>query len=696
MLRFVRMNILPKTMLAYTALALIGFLVGCAPLDRKNELSVDGKEGVMRVDPSYLKGNTINAGGGSEVVAAGELSPEAHSEVVEGFRRIDSLGRGGAVVFQQNILSHAFNDTPSIKVTAEAMPFRDFLHYVFGDLLGVNYVLDDGVKKNVQPVTMSVVEEVSPRKLFELTVELLGRRGVQIQSNEGLYYIQDTSKDEAKDVVAAIGSSASDVPQTTQDILQIVPLSYGLNTSAERTFRELVDAKIVLDTEQNAAFIRGKRQQVLRALDFIKLLDTPANRGRYIGLVKITYMSASELAASVETLLDTEGVKVSSRSAKGSNVVMVPIEKLGALAIFATSEELLERARYWAQQLDQPSQGDTLQYFVFNPKYSRASDLGQSLSNLMDGGSLGANQTTSTTGNLPNGQSASGISSQSLNMVVDDRSNALIFHTTGVEYQRLLPLMTELDVMPRQVVLDITIAEVTLGSEFQNGVEWALAESEVGISTQGAFGVDNIGGVGVVIDGIKGPLVARFLETNNMVNVLSRPTLLVRDGVTANINVGSDISVVGATTTDPINSSRQTTSTQYRKTGVNVTVTPTINARGVVIMEIDQSISNTVSSSTGAGGNPDIFERSIKTEVVAASGQSVMLGGLRSANASSSGRAVPGIGKLPGLGWLFGSSGNSATQTELIMLVTPRIVNDNSEWDAIAEDLRQGFQYLSY
>ena len=97
---------------------------------------------------------------------------------------------------------------------------------------------------------------------------------------------------------------------------------------------------------------------------------------------------------------------------------------------------------------------------------------------------------------------------------------------------------------------------------------------------------------------------------------------------TANINVGSDISVVGSTTFDPINGQRQTTASVYRKTGVDVTVTPTINAKGVVLMDVEKRISNAVPDSTGAGGNPDVFERTIKTEVVAASGQTVLLGGL--------------------------------------------------------------------
>ena len=141
-----------------------------------------------------------------------------------------------------------------------------------------------------------------------------------------------------------------------------------------------------------------------------------------------------------------------------------------------------------------------------------------------------------------------------------------------------------------------------------------------------------------------------FLSSNSLVNVLSRPTLTVRDGVSASINVGSSISVVGSTTTDPINGERQTTTSEYRQTGVDVAVTPTVNAQGIISMEVDQKISNTVPSSSGASGNPDIFQRSVKTEVVARSGQTIILGGLISANYSEGESEAPGLGNVPLLG----------------------------------------------
>jgi general secretion pathway protein D len=166
--------------------------------------------------------------------------------------------------------------------------------------------------------------------------------------------------------------------------------------------------------------------------------------------------------------------------------------------------------------------------------------------------------------------------------------------------------------------------------------------------------------------------------------------------VAANINVGSEISVVGQTTQDPINGDRQTTSSEYRKTGIDVTVTPTVNAEGIVVMEVSMTISNSVPSSSGASGNPDIFSREISTEVVAESGNTVLLGGLISESFSTGGDGVPGLSRIPLLGSLFKADSDSTDRTELIMLVTPKVLDNAQRWNSVKEDFKQSLQFMDF
>jgi len=279
--------------------------------------------------------------------------------------------------------------------------------------------------------------------------------------------------------------------------------------------------------------------------------------------------------------------------------------------------------------------------------------------------------------------------------VVDERANAIIFYTSGSEYQALLPLIEKLDVLPRQVMLDITIAEVTLTDEFKHGVEWALSSGDATFGTKNAFGVSGIGGFNLALNGVDGELNANFIDTNKLVKVLSNPTILVRDGVSANINVGSSISVRGQTTSDPTGE-RETTSSVYIKTGVDITVTPSINSRGIVIMDIKQNISNSVPESSGAGGNPNIFERSLTTEVVAQSGQTIILAGLISENINQNNTKTPWLADVPLLGVLFKSNGDSNNRTELVMLITPRVIDRTDQWQQLTESFKQGLEYLHF
>lgn len=606
--------------------------------------------------------------------------------------------------YDAQLMGAELSSERSLQVAVERMSVRDFAHYVFGDVLSLNYVLDEAISTGKVgengDITLNTAKQVSPRGLFNLAANLLAERKVDITyANETYYINRPRESGRSAKAIIGIGDRPADVPDTlVQPIVQVVPLEFGIKINVERTLRSLTKAKITPDFEQSVIFIEGERQDILHALELIKLLDTPASRSQHVGLIKLSFVSPQDFSLDIASLLENEGIAVGITKPDRKNLVIVPLKQLGGVAVFAVSEMLLDRVRYWATVLDVPGEGSDEQYFSYTPKNARAVDLGDSISALLgfqsdSGGQV--DDSSRSTGSAPSSQRAGGINTSELKMVVDERTNSLIFYTTGSQYRDLLPMLDKLDLLPKQVALEIVIAEVSLTDEFKYGVEWALSRGEVNLTTAGAFGVDTIGGMGLVVNGTEGPVTANFLDTNNLVNVLSKPTLIVRDGVAATINVGSSISVVGQTTQDPINGDRQTTSSEYRKTGVDVTVTPTINANGVVMLVINQSISNTVPNSSGAGGNPDIFERKISTELVARSGQTVMMAGLISETTSSGGSGTPGLSKIPFLGGLFKSTGKSTSRTELIMLITPRVIESLESWESVITDFRDGLREAS-
>ena len=686
-------------------------VTSCANQNELNSsLDVKDKQQVV-LSRSYLEDDLLATSG--EVSTAGdEVVAEAVNAYVPtrlagpSIEALKPIQWPSADERKINVISDQFSSIGDLKMAADRMSVKDFVHYIFGELLNVNYVLGQtliSASQDAEGITLSLSNSLSPRALFILVSEILSNRGIDITFDNETFYIHLREETSSKaEVIIAIGGQPSDVPNTVNTIQQVVPLQYGIKISTERVLRSLVDAKITPDFDQSVVFVEGKKKSILRALELIELLDTPATRSKFVGLIKLNFLTPDDFTRDVSVLLNNEGIDVSVSSPNRKNVVLVPLRQIGAVAIFSVSDVLLNRVLYWASVIDVPSQGSSAQYFVYKPKFSSAVDLGESVGALLGNGVV--NQVSNNnadgdrqareTGNAPAKTRVIGNGDDGVRMVVDQRANALIFFTTGGRYRALMPLLTQLDTLPSQVMLDMTIAEVSLKDEFKYGFEWAVSRGEVNLLTQGAFGVSNIGSLGLIIQGNEGPLNANFLNSNSLVNVLSNPTLLVRDGTSASISVGSDISVVGQTTQDPINGERQTTSSEYRKTGVDVTVTPTVNGQGIVSMVIDQTISNSLPSSSGSSGNPDIFERTIATEVLAKSGQTVMLAGLISENFSTGAVGAPWLSHVPLLGNLFKSESDSGNRTELIMLITPRVIVNLDEWELIKEDFKDGLKYM--
>lgn len=677
---------------------------GCSVVDG----SLDGKDAgdvFLQLEPSYLRGSEIVGAAEVGAVENAPLAGEAGTQSVGGTsgRALESLKWSSKERSSVAKMGHDFSKGRQSGVSAEAMPLKDFIHYTFGELLGVNYVLDPSFNleevDDQSPVTLSVTNSLSSRDLFDLVNRLLGERGYSVKYLNGTYVIfrSDGSLSNPQ-IVLGFGRAESSVPKTGLTVLQVVPLKFGIKVSIERILLQLTTAKITPDFSQSVIFVQGPREEILKALEFIDLLDTPAMRGKYIGLIELSFLTPKLFSSEVKTLLANEGIDIAIGEAIDKNVVLVPLDQLAAVAVFATEDFFLKRVRYWAEVIDVPGEGPVKRYFVYEPRFARAVDLDESLSALLGlqrGGEDAVSSADSeSTGNAPSSYRSTGKGSDDLNMVVDEKANLLIFYAAGSSYRDLLPLLKKIDVMPRQVMLDITIAEVSLKDEFRHGVEWAISQGEVNLTTQGAFGAASIGGIGLVVNGSKGPVTANLMQTNSLVNVISRPTLMARDGIPATISVGSNVSVVGQTTQDPINGDRQTTTSEYRKTGISVSVLSTINSSGTVTMKIEQRISNSVPGSSGSGGNPDIFERSISTDVVSKSGQTVMLGGLISENLSSGGAGTPFLSSIPVLGNLFKSESNSGDRTELVMLVTPKVMADLSEWDALISDFESGLQNM--
>lgn len=642
-----------------------------------------------KLNDSYLRGDVIVQAEQQQITAE-----QTTADGSEPFIRVPSLVSATQGFTSDSAIADRFSKVETLTIAAENMPLLDFLHYTFGELLKTNYIIGEGLA-GLPAITLNIQEKISPQKLFSLAEQLLLERGVGIKRQNELLYISRLPSTGNQITAVGYGRTIDTVPNAL-NIQQIVPLRFLINNNALSTIRDITNVKTGLDVAQGLIFITGERMQVIRALELLDILDAPGSRSRNISFLKLTYINADSFITSISDILANEGIMGRGNN-QDNRVSFVSLPQIGAVAVFASEADFLNRVEFWAKQLDKPSKGSDQQYFIYAPRYARASDLGQSMTTLISGRAApqrnaAQNDSEQRSAQIENrtAQTATSAENDTMRMVVDERSNTLIFYASGTDYQAMLPLIQRLDVMPKQVMLELTIAEVTLTDEFRFGVDAAFSSGKFSLSN--SFGAEDIGGA--VLNWASGvnSISAQAFETNRLVNVLSKPTLLVRDGVNANINVGTQIPVVGKTTTDPVNGT--TRSVDYRFAGIDVSVTPTINAQGVVIMTITQSNSNEVPGGSSVEGNPQVFERSIQTEVVAESGQTIVLGGLISENRTSNSDGLPGLHRIPFLGALFGTKSRDNTKTELVIMVTPRVINRADEWDDIKRQLTGGLEFL--
>ena len=287
-------------------------------------------------------------------------------------------------------------------------------------------------------------------------------------------------------------------------------------------------------------------------------------------------------------------------------------------------------------------------------------------------------------------------------------SNQLLVRTRPAQWKEIESAIKRLDNPPLQVQIETRILEVKLTGELDMGVQWYLGRlagnsgSTTVANAAGSQGALGAGGAGLgATDSLFYSFVSNnlqvalhALETNGRTQVLSAPSLVVMNNQQAQIQVGDNIPI-SQTTVNTSLSDTTLSSVEYVQTGVILDVVPRINPGGLVYMDIQQQVSDADSSgATDTNGNPRISTRSVATQVAAQSGQTVLLGGLIKQDNAESVSAVPYLGRIPGLRWLFGNTSRSKGRTELIVLITPRVITSNSQARQVTDDYRQQMQLL--
>jgi len=284
-----------------------------------------------------------------------------------------------------------------------------------------------------------------------------------------------------------------------------------------------------------------------------------------------------------------------------------------------------------------------------------------------------------------------------VSVVDDDARKVIVLTGEDDKIRRMKKMVEALDIAQSQVMLEAQIIEVTLTDALQYGVEWFLSGEFQGItpSVKGTFNqsIDNSSIYSIVGDTGRLKLLVQAMKKEGLVRVISAPFMLVRDGKEASITVGTDV---------PILNSEQTTATSgtilqtvaYKKTGILLKITPVLISDGVVLsvyQESSQASSNTYSSIN----SPVVSTRIVSTDIISKDGQSVVIGGLIQDNSENTRLGIPGLDKMPVLSDITSFKSLSSVKTELLMILTPKIVENQDHWNKVIDNLSKKFSSLS-
>lgn len=287
-------------------------------------------------------------------------------------------------------------------------------------------------------------------------------------------------------------------------------------------------------------------------------------------------------------------------------------------------------------------------------------------------------------------------------VVADEKRNALLIRAPRTEYRRIEQALRELDKAPSQVLIEASIVEVSLTGNLQYGVEWFVQNSlSGGREGQALLNLNKTGDIGPKQPGFSYTILNKAgvvratlnaLAEKSQVRLLSSPSVLVLNNHNATIQVGQQQPIKSSTSVTTGN--LVTESIVYKDTGVMLSVTPSVNAGGLITLDISQQVTDVGDLDT-ATGQRAFLTRQIQTRVAVRSGEPIVLGGLIRENDTTGRSGVPLLSSIPVVGALFGNTTNNNNRTELLVLMTPRALEDDDALRSASAEMRQRMRSMS-
>lgn len=558
------------------------------------------------------------------------------------------------------------SDVGEYTLNLVGVPLEQAAKAVLGDALQKNYTIKPGVTGEV---TLQTTRALTERALLETFQTVLEVNGATLQFGNDLITI--APREGAAQRVGLIGQQ-----QGIGSRVVAVPLEYIGTAEMVRLLEPIAGQTISLQAipKRNIILISGAKDEINAVIEAVNLFDVDVLKGKSVGLYKLKAAEPEAVVEELNLIFETE------EGGSLQNVVsFVPSKRLSAIIVVTTRSKYLAKAERWIRDLDRTAGGNKRRPVVYQLQHRAAEELETILTEVQQ-----------------DIADSEGPSEGAPKIVADNAKNALVVWGNDVEQESFSRLIQTLDTVPVQVLLEATIAEVSLNDELNFGLRWFFERGDF----RGTFSDASNGGVGstfpglsFVFQGNSAGVALNALASVTDVQVVSSPSLLVLDNQEARLQIGDEVPIATQQVRDTANPNAPVVNTiSFRDTGIILSVKPRVSRSGQVVLEIEQEVSSVSNTTTSGIDSPTISQRKIKTNVVVTDGNTIALGGLIEESKNRTNSKVPGAGDVPVLGALFRSRKDVAAKTELLVLITPRVIRDGQEARAIANELRQQLQ----
>jgi general secretion pathway protein D len=543
------------------------------------------------------------------------------------------------------------------------VPIEQAAKAVLGDALQKNYTVQPGVSGSV---TLQTTRPLAAAELLDTFQTILELNGLTMQISDSLISIVPLSGATRRITLGNTGGPGSRIVA--------VPLRYVGTAEMVRLVQPISGEGLSMQAiaNRNILLLGGSKDEINAAIEAINLFDVDVMEGKSVALIKLKAAEPEAVVAELNTIFESQ------EGGSLQNVVtFVPSTRLGAVLVVSSRAKYLTEAERWIRDLDRAAGGTKRRPVVYSLQNRSAATLAPILQEML---------TSVAEGDV-------GAAEGSPRVVADDAKNAVIVWGNDTEQDNFSRIIQSLDTAPVQVLLEATIAEVSLNDELNFGLRWFFERNGIdGTFTDASNGStgQSFPGLSILFQGSNAAATLSALNSVTDVNVVSSPSLMVLDNQEARLQIGDQVPIATQEVKDTSDPNAPIVSTiSLRDTGIILSVRPRVSASGQVVLEIEQEVSSVANTTSSGIDSPTISQRKVKTSVVALDGQTIALGGLIEDRHNQTNTKVPGAGDVPIVGGLFRSRKDKFTRTELLILITPRVIHDGNDARTATEELRR-------